>query len=315
MNRPCLDWMFVSLQNSYVETLPLNVMVLGIQPWGGNFARSVEFLNGIRILIRRDQVSLVAQLVKNPPPMQETQETCVRSLGQEDPLEKKMATHSSTLAWTIPQTNEPGGLQFMRLQRVKRNWETEHTFTFLINVLHLVSRMSFSLSFFPSFLVIPSQFPCLDSLLPDFLVWNIRVFLFFFPPLCLHICMVITVIFTPLGTNTPKRCPFHYRGLECRSRKSRNIWSNRQIWPWNAKWSRAKANRVLPRECTGHSKHPLPTTWEKTLHKDITRWSTLKSDWLYSLQPKMEKLYTVNQNKTRSWLWLRSWTPYCHIQT
>ena len=36
--------------------------------------------------------------------------------------------------------------------------------------------------------------------------------------------------------------------------------------------------RVLPRECTGHSKHPLPTTQEKTLHMDITRWSTLKSD-------------------------------------
>ena len=44
----------------------------------------------------------------------------------------------------------------------------------------------------------------------------------------------------------------------------------------------------------------LPTTQEKTLHMDITRWSTLKSDWLYSLQPKIEKLYTVNKNKTRS---------------
>ena len=47
--------------------------------------------------------------------------------------------------------------------------------------------------------------------------------------------------------------------------------------------SRAKANTVLPRERTGHSKHPLPTTQEKTLHMDITRWSTLKSDLLYSL--------------------------------
>ena len=106
-----------------------------------------------------------------------------------------------------------------------------------------------------------------------------------------------------------KRCPFHYRGLECRSRKSRNTWSNRQI----AEWNMAKANRVLPRECTGHSKHPLPTTQEKTLHMDITRWSTPKSDWLYSLQPKMEKLYTVNKNRTRSWL--RSLTPYCKSQT
>ena len=50
----------------------------------------------------------------------------------------------------------------------------------------------------------------------------------------------------PLRTNTQKRCPSHYRGLECKSRKSRNTWSNRQIWPWNAEWSRAKANRVLP---------------------------------------------------------------------
>ena len=116
-------------------------------------------------------------------------------------------------------------------------------------------------------------------------------------------------------TNTQKRCTFHYRGLECKSRKLRNTWSNREIWPWSIEWSRAKANRVLPREHTGHSKHPLPTTQEKTLHMDITRWPTLKSDWLYSLQPKMEKLYTDSKNKTRSWLWLRSWTPYCQIQT
>ena len=82
---------------------------------------------------------------------------------------------------------------------------------------------------------------------------------------------------------TPKRCPFHYRGQECKNRKSRNTWSNRQIWPWSTELSRAKANRILPRECTGHSQHPLPTTQEKTLHMDITRWPTLKSDWLYSL--------------------------------
>ena len=78
---------------------------------------------------------------------------------------------------------------------------------------------------------------------------------------------------------------------------------------------RQRLTRVLPRECTGHSKHLLPTTQETTLHMDITRWSTPKSDWLYSLQPKMEKLYTVSKSKTRSWLQLRSWTPYCQIQT
>ena len=47
---------------------------------------------------------------------------------------------------------------------------------------------------------------------------------------------------------------------------------------------------------------------------DITRWSTPKSYWLYSLQPKMEKLYRVSKNKAGCWLWLRSWTPYCKIK-
>ena len=59
--------------------------------------------------------SLVAQRVKSLPTMRETQ---VRSLGRKDPLEKKMATHSSTLAWKIPQTEEPGKLQSMESQRV-----------------------------------------------------------------------------------------------------------------------------------------------------------------------------------------------------
>ena len=52
------------------------------------------------------EVSLVAQMVKHLPTMQETR---LRSLGWEDPLEKEMVTHSSTLAWKIPQTEEPGG--------------------------------------------------------------------------------------------------------------------------------------------------------------------------------------------------------------
>ena len=78
---------------------------------------------------------------------------------------------------------------------------------------------------------------------------------------------------------TPKkRCPYHYRGLECKSRKSRNTQSNRQIWTWSMEWSRENASRVLPREHTGQSKHPLPKTQEKILHMDITRWSALKSD-------------------------------------
>ena len=96
---------------------------------------------------------------------------------------------------------------------------------------------------------------------------------------------------------TSKKDVLFIIGVECNSRKSRNTWSNRQIWPWNAEWSRAKANRVWAREHTDHSKRLLPTTQEKTLHMDITRWSTPKSDWLYSSQPKMEKL--LQSTKTR----------------
>ena len=60
----------------------------------------------------------MAQMVKHLPTMQET---WVRSLGQEDPLEKEMATHSNTLAWKIPWMEEPGRLQSMGSQRVGHN--------------------------------------------------------------------------------------------------------------------------------------------------------------------------------------------------
>ena len=125
--------------------------------------------------------------------------------------------------------------------------------------------------------------------------FNIRVIQVYAPNSNAEAPEVKTVLWRPTRpsrTNTQKRCPFHYRGLECKSRKSRNTCSDRQIWPWSTEWNRTKANRVLPRESTGHSKHPLPRTQEKTLHMDITRWSTPKSDWLYSLRPKMENLYS-----------------------
>ena len=61
-------------------------------------------------------------MVKNPPIMQEMQ---VRSVGREDPLKKEMATHTSILAWEIPWTEEPGGLQSMGLQRVGYNLVTK----------------------------------------------------------------------------------------------------------------------------------------------------------------------------------------------
>ena len=94
--------------------------------------------------------SLVSQTVKHLSAMLETQ---VQSLGREDPLEKEMATHSIILAWKIPQTGEPGRLQFMGLQRVRHDWVTllyfiytytyvyththTHTHTWLSYILHL----------------------------------------------------------------------------------------------------------------------------------------------------------------------------------
>ena len=59
------------------------------------------------------------------------QEMLVQSLSQEDPLEEEMATHSSILAWRIPQTQEPGGLQLMGSQRVRHDWAAKHVYLFL----------------------------------------------------------------------------------------------------------------------------------------------------------------------------------------
>ena len=83
--------------------------------------------------------SLVAQRLKRLPPMQETR---VRSLGLEDPLEKEMATHSSMLAWRIPWTEELGRLQSTGSQRVGHDWVTS---------LSLYYFFSLWLSFFKNF--------------------------------------------------------------------------------------------------------------------------------------------------------------------
>ena len=86
--------------------------------------------------------SLAAQMVKNLPSMRET---WIQSLGQEDPLEKEMATHSqeiathsTVLAWRISWTEEPCGLHFMGFQRVRHNWATNtHTYKYL-NLLLII---------------------------------------------------------------------------------------------------------------------------------------------------------------------------------
>ena len=75
--------------------------------------------------LSRFETTLVAQTVKYLVAMRETQ---VQSLGQEDPLEKGMATHSSILAWRIPWTEEHGRLQSLRSQRVRHDWATNTSF-------------------------------------------------------------------------------------------------------------------------------------------------------------------------------------------
>ena len=98
---------------------------------------------------------------------------------------------------------------------------------------------------------------------------------------------------------TPKkRCPFHYRRLECKSEKLRNTWSNRQIWPLSTELSRAKANSVLPRECTDHCKHPLPTqkrrlyTWTSPdgQHRNQIDYILCNQRWKSSIQSAKTRL-------------------------
>ena len=84
--------------------------------WGvGSLFFCVNVSNNLSFLLEASQV---AQQVKNPSVMQEMRETRVQSLGQEDPLEKGMAAHSSILVWRIPWTEEPGRLQSTGSQRV-----------------------------------------------------------------------------------------------------------------------------------------------------------------------------------------------------
>ena len=108
----------------------------------------------------------------------------------------------------------------------------------------------------------------------------------------------------PPRTKTKKRCPIHHKGLECKS-MSKDTWSNRQVWSWSTKWSRAKANRILPRERTGHSKTPfLNNTRDDFTHgyhrmvnteiRLITVFAVKEGEVVYS-QQKQELELTVAQ--------------------
>ena len=82
-------------------------------------------------LMHHDNLPLMVQKVKHLPAMPET---WIRSLGGEDPLEKEMATHCSTLAWKIPWTEKPGRLQFTGSQRVGHDWATSLSLSLWLTV-------------------------------------------------------------------------------------------------------------------------------------------------------------------------------------
>ena len=101
-----------------------------LQNYSLRLSKNLKFPGERSILFQFEQGSnwffLVVQMAKNLPA---TWETWVQSLGQDDLLEKRMATHSSILAWRIPWKEDPGGLQSMESQKVRQNWVT-NTFTF-----------------------------------------------------------------------------------------------------------------------------------------------------------------------------------------
>ena len=114
---------------------------MGCRLWGCTVGHDSSDLAAAR-------ASLVAQAVKNLPAMQET---WVPSLGQEDSLEKRMATHSSSLAWRIPWTEEPGGLQSMGSQSQTQLSDSHfHLKSQIVNILgpagHLMPSSSSSVA-------------------------------------------------------------------------------------------------------------------------------------------------------------------------
>ena len=144
----------------------------------------------------------------------------------------------------------------------------------------------------------------------------------------------------PSRTNTQKRCPFHYRGLECKSRKSRNTWRNRQIWPRNAEWSRAKTIIEFCQENAlvieniffqQHKRHLYTWTSPDGQHQNQTdyilcsqRWSSIQSTkirpgadcgsdhWLFIAKFRL-KLKKVGKN-TRPFRYDLNQIPYDCIQ-
>ena len=119
----------------------------------------------------------------------------------------------------------------------------------------------------------------------------------------------------PSRTNTPKSYPFHYRGLECKSRKSRDPRSNRQIWHWSTKRSRSNSIREFCQENALIIANTLFQQHKRRLYTwtspDGQHWNQI--DYILCSHRWRSSIQSA---KTRQELdWLRSWTPCCQIQS
>ena len=121
LTQNCVGALFNSSAQSFSSRSPSLLDICWLSSTSHSTSLGPAWLRPVLALVK---ASLVAQTVKHLPAMRETQ---ARSLGREDPLEKEMAIHSSTLAWKIPWMEEPGGLQSMGLQRVRHDWAASLT--------------------------------------------------------------------------------------------------------------------------------------------------------------------------------------------
>ena len=126
---------------------------------------------------------------------------------------------------------------------------------------------------------------------------------------------VLWRIIRPSRTNTKKRCPLLYRGLECKSRKSRDTWNNWQIWPGSTKQSRTKANPVSLREHTARSKHPCPNTCREDATRGHHQMVNTEIRLIIFFADKVGEALYSQQKQDLEQTVAQIMTPYCQIQT
>ena len=118
----------------------------------------------------------------------------------------------------------------------------------------------------------------------------------------------------PSRTNTQKKMSCHHKGLRCKSKKSRDTWSNRQVWP-RVQNEAGQRLAELCQENTLVLTNNLFRQYKRRLYTWTSPDGQYQNQTDYILCSQRWRNYMVSQNKAGSWLWLRSWTPYCKIQT